>query len=252
MTMNRMMNGITNGLLFAIGILFLSGCGHVHNYSEATCTKPSLCISCGEEKEKARGHSWNEANCTMPRSCVICGSVSEETPGHKFSEATCVKAPKCTVCGKVDGEALGHTTDNGICERCGEKQKKTWSGHKGGNPIVYQSGICRRHGWDTTLEEYNYNKCGDVYVTYGNDEYSFTKATSEDKLPKQFDAYFVVDEDTVFYLCILEESDEGIEIATVWENSEGYKLHYVNPLDYMIEHGWFEEYGVTDIQWIFF
>ena len=81
--MNRIKRRIVNGLLSATGILFLSGCGHVHNYSEATCTMPSLCISCGEEKEKALGHSWKEANCTMPRSCIICDTEEGEAKGHQ-------------------------------------------------------------------------------------------------------------------------------------------------------------------------
>lgn len=36
----------------------LTGCGHEHTWSEATCTEPKTCSECGETEGKALGHCF--------------------------------------------------------------------------------------------------------------------------------------------------------------------------------------------------
>lgn len=77
-------------LSIAIG---MCGC-HSHEFSEATCTQPKTCISCGETEGEVLPHSFSEATCTQPKTCEICGAT--------------------------EGEALGHSVSIGKCSKCGE------------------------------------------------------------------------------------------------------------------------------------
>ena len=40
---------------------------HTHNFTEATCTNPATCISCGETKGTTINHNYNNG------SCIYCG-----------------------------------------------------------------------------------------------------------------------------------------------------------------------------------
>lgn len=134
------------GFFVLIGIIcsgLLTAC-HKHDWVEATCTEPQICLSCGEVEGNALGHTWEQATCTKPKTCSVCGKTEGQALGHKgtptcdedvtcsvcggiikatghtWEEATCINAKKCSVCGKTEGEALGHEVVDGICERCGE------------------------------------------------------------------------------------------------------------------------------------
>lgn len=74
-------------------MLSMTGCGHEHEFTEATCTSPAQCIECGE--------------------------ITGEVLPHSFTEATCTEAKTCLVCGYVEGEAVGHSVSFGLCNSCG-------------------------------------------------------------------------------------------------------------------------------------
>ena len=82
-----------NLMVFMV-LLMLSGCGHTHEFEDATCTEPKICKVCGETDGKALGHDWQEANCENPKTCKRCG--------------------------ETEGEALGHSIDIGLCNKCGK------------------------------------------------------------------------------------------------------------------------------------
>ncbi len=54
-----------------------TGCSH--DWQDATCTDPEVCIICGEEQGSAAGHDWIMATRTTPKTCAFCG-VTEGTP----------------------------------------------------------------------------------------------------------------------------------------------------------------------------
>ena len=66
-----------------------------------------------------KGHDWLEASCTAPLLCMICGKTDGEPLGHTWVEATCEAPQQCAVCGKAEGAPLGHDFHSGICVLCG-------------------------------------------------------------------------------------------------------------------------------------
>lgn len=51
---------------------------------------------------------WTNASCTSPRTCKSCGKTEGEPLGHEWEEATCTVPKTCQRCGKTDGKPLGH------------------------------------------------------------------------------------------------------------------------------------------------
>lgn len=92
--------------LTIISCILLTGCGHEHTFSEATCTEPKTCTECGETEGEALGHVWIDATCTEPKTCSVCGATEGEPLEHKWLDAT-YDAPKtCELCGLTEGEPL--------------------------------------------------------------------------------------------------------------------------------------------------
>ena len=44
--------------------LFMSGCQHQHDWTQATCTEAAVCKECGETQGEPLGHDWAQATCT--------------------------------------------------------------------------------------------------------------------------------------------------------------------------------------------
>ena len=128
------------GLILCIGLaLILSGCACEHNWEEATCTAPMVCIKCGKTQGTALGHDWKEATCTEAKSCLRCGTVEGNALGHTPGEWTADEPnyvtgviwtrQRCSVCGelldsKISSASLrkdGHflLTPNEFSERLG-------------------------------------------------------------------------------------------------------------------------------------
>jgi len=82
-----------------IGVLavcfMLTGCGHEHIWSEATCTEPKTCNECGKTEGEASGHTWVEATCAEPKHCSVCGETEGEPLAHTWVEATCAEPKHC-------------------------------------------------------------------------------------------------------------------------------------------------------------
>lgn len=103
----------------------LTGCGHEHTWSEATCTEPKTCSECGETEGEALGHTWVEATCAEAKHCSVCGETEGEPLAHTWVEATCAEPKHCSVCGETEGEPLEHTLTEAnyqqaaTCEVCG-------------------------------------------------------------------------------------------------------------------------------------
>lgn len=83
------------------------GCGHKHEWTEATCTEPKKCSGCGATEGEALGHEWIEATCTEPKTCSRCGATEGEALGHTLTqEANYQQAAVCGICGQTVGEPL--------------------------------------------------------------------------------------------------------------------------------------------------
>lgn len=101
-------------------LLFLCSCDCNHEFSEATCENPKICIKCKKIEKEALGHNYIDGV------CVRCWKTTDEICNHEFSEATCTESKVCIKCGRKDGEALGHDYSEAtylsakICKRCGE------------------------------------------------------------------------------------------------------------------------------------
>ncbi len=112
-----------------IGVLavcfMLTGCGHTHTWSEATCTEPKTCNACGETEGEALGHTWADATCAKPKTCTVCGEVEGEAFAHTWVDTTCAEPKHCSICGETEGEPLEHTLTEAnyqqaaTCEVCG-------------------------------------------------------------------------------------------------------------------------------------
>ena len=104
----------------------LTGCGHTHEWQEATCTTPKTCTTCNKTEGETLDHTWTEATCSAPKTCSVCGETEGEPLGHTLTEANCSAPKTCSVCGETEGEPLGHTLTEAnyqqpaTCEVCGE------------------------------------------------------------------------------------------------------------------------------------
>lgn len=139
-------------------ILFISGCGHTHEWKEANCVTPKTCSICNETEGDALGHDWVDASCTSAKKCSRCGVTEGDALGHDWQvkevveptcknqgyttyvctrcngtekrdkqaalghdwlDATCTEAKTCTRCGQTLGSPLGHDTSSVSCTEAG-------------------------------------------------------------------------------------------------------------------------------------
>lgn len=88
--------------------------GHVHEFSDPTCTEPATCI-CGAHKGGALGHDFVDATCTTAKICLRCNVTTETALGHNYTAATCTSPQICTRCEDVTGAPLGHDYAEATC-----------------------------------------------------------------------------------------------------------------------------------------
>lgn len=100
--------------VFTLCIL-LVGCGHSHEWSDATCDTPKTCISCGETEGEALGHDWCEATCQESKHCSRCNATEGEPLPHEWVEATCQEAKHCMTCGHTQGGLAKHIWEDATC-----------------------------------------------------------------------------------------------------------------------------------------
>ena len=116
--------------------LLLTGCGCKHEWKDATCDAPTICIKCDLTEGEALGHKWKEATCETSKICERCKKIGANALRHQWADATCETPKTCSVCQKTDGEALGHEWADATCEtprtcsvcnkKEGEAQGHTW------------------------------------------------------------------------------------------------------------------------------
>lgn len=87
----------------------LTGCGHSHDWVEATCSEAKHCKTCGKIEGFPLQHVFKEATCTEPKTCTLCGTTEGEAKGHTWQKRT-LDAPKtCSECGATEGEKISVT-----------------------------------------------------------------------------------------------------------------------------------------------
>lgn len=74
---------------------------HKHSYGDPVVTKAATCDEDGEQTiscticdysytESIPGdHNWSDATCTTPKICATCGAISGSSLGHTTSDGTC-------------------------------------------------------------------------------------------------------------------------------------------------------------------
>ena len=98
-------------LLFLLAMLTLSGCACEHEWLEADCITPQVCIKCKEVGESALGHDWLDATCIAPETCARCAATEGGPLGHDWLDATCTAPETCAHCSETQGETLAHAYD---------------------------------------------------------------------------------------------------------------------------------------------
>lgn len=104
--------------------VMLTGCGHEHTWTEATCTEPKTCSECGETEGEALGHTWVEATCAEPKHCSVCGETEGEALEHTLTEANYQQAATCEICGQTVGEQLQAEFEQYGCSYVSELDKE--------------------------------------------------------------------------------------------------------------------------------
>ncbi|MBO7151612.1 MAG: bifunctional metallophosphatase/5'-nucleotidase [Clostridia bacterium] len=89
--------------------------GHIHTWTEATCTTPKTCSTCQATAGEPLGHSWDKATCTTPKTCSLCQETTGTALGHSWNDATCTEPKTCSACQVTEGNALGHSWNDATC-----------------------------------------------------------------------------------------------------------------------------------------
>ena len=97
---------IFNFVMSLFVICTLTGCGHEHEWADASCEAPKTCVSCGETEGEKLEHDWILASCETPKTCSSCGLTEGEAIGHKLTEANYQQGAICTVCNQEVGDPL--------------------------------------------------------------------------------------------------------------------------------------------------
>jgi hypothetical protein len=108
-------------------LLALTGCCLHHEWQEADCVNPRICIHCGDIRGIPLPHQWTDATCTRAQECELCGQIAGTPLGHNWLEADCVNPQICMNCGESRGAPLSHQwtdatcTTGRVCTNCGEE-----------------------------------------------------------------------------------------------------------------------------------
>lgn len=159
-------NRVTGCLLLVLIITtLLTGCNTVckHKYSDATCTDPKTCASCGK-------------------------TVEGSELGHDFQEATCYRPMECTRCGYTEGQPRPHSFFNGLCGYCGAEdpdyfvpEKYGFSNNYGMTRWVRITGYSFKSGvGSVTYENYGGGNRPPVYEFKNNVLYIYFYVENDD------------------------------------------------------------------------
>jgi len=136
-----------------------------HDWVDATCQLPKICLDCKATEGEALGHSWDDATCTAPKTCSVCYETEGEALGHDWDDATCELPKTCSVCSATEGEALGHDWDDATCTApktcsvCGDTEGEAL-GHNYTSEVTTDP-TCEKDG----VRTHTCGVCGDDYTT---------------------------------------------------------------------------------------
>ena len=132
--------------LLICGILCACGSGeHQHDWTEADCSHPAACKTCGEPKGEPLGHDWTSASCTQPETCRRCGMQGAEALGHSWQETGCTEPDRCLRCGAASEEIRGHEFAPAsyyapeTCQKCGAQQGMPLEGSVAARGLNYRT-----------------------------------------------------------------------------------------------------------------
>lgn len=164
---------VTAIVLMLVYLVIPSPCTE-HTWTEATCTEPAVCSTCGEEEEGSElGHEWTEATCASPKTCSRCGETEGDTLEHTPGEWEVTTAPtqisegeqaiKCTVCGEIleteEIEKLPEMTADEYKAQCQSYAYDTIAR----NPGAYEGSYAKFSGY--VLQVQQDELWGDLYYT---------------------------------------------------------------------------------------
>lgn len=214
-------------------------CEHSYTASirtEATCTEEGnityVCNVCSDgytETIPAAGHSMSDADCTSPSVCRTCGAVEGVPLGHDFAEATFTSPMTCKVCGTTEGNALPPL--NVDVERF--KSNKDYS-RPGVIPISSECSICYKAAYYDLEREYVHDAKRLSAVKIDDVAYSFDGVSETGKYNVSFtcEGEVVLDEtdlDTA-YICLVifnEQTNRGTDFKLPYSDfSEGSKVEF--------------------------
>lgn len=243
--MKNVMNKWLCGMSAVVVCVMLTGCGHEHTWTEATCTEPKTCSECGETEGEALGHTWVEATCAEPKHCSACGETEGEASEHTWTEATYWEAKTCSVCGETEGEPLtasfeehgivinaeeGNTYD--YVTVCYENTSKTTVGHAAFSDyrIVEEDaelGLEKKDGYEwhivhisVMFDDSNANYYGVSVGTCQENYYDIEGWDGSSRYDEETDrSYYMVNYNGTDYECCLIFDDE-------WSEWSGNKITY--------------------------
>lgn len=98
--------------MFLLGtalLLICSGCSCQHEFREADCRNPEVCVLCGETRGETLPHVFKEADCRNPEICSQCGELRGDPLPHTFGDWQYEENRmhrSCTVCGQTEQKEL--------------------------------------------------------------------------------------------------------------------------------------------------
>lgn len=76
-------------LLVLSSAMLLSACGHEHDFSDATCTEPKVCLECGEIEGDVLGHTTDIGPCERCNMVInedlILNVIEKQQKAHSYS-----------------------------------------------------------------------------------------------------------------------------------------------------------------------
>lgn len=219
----------------------LTGCGHEHTWTDATCDSPKTCSECGVTEGEAAGHTWEDATCAAPKTCSACGETEGDALEHTWVEADCENPKTCSVCGETEGEALGHEWvdatywSSKTCDVCGatEGDALTPDFEKYGMPINLELDESKdfitvaADGKEGSVKVYNYSCYAESDEIESIDGYVFQEVYKDHKY---IDPYNMVNVGswTECYYDIKGHDDTAVDISDSYPHWD-YAVRYTLP-----------------------
>ena len=237
----KVTRGATQKIMLLAGItILLVGCGHKHQWVEATCTEPKTCSECGETEGEPLGHDFADATCTEPKKCKRCGGVQGEPLGHDVKhwattdEPTCAnpgrKVGLCSVCNDLVVETIsasGHEPSEDweiveeatfstagkrvkICTVCGEEVESESFEMTDEEKDDYRPSIEGDH-FDCTVDDFI-----ECFKYKNRGSYTITKITSDD----ESQSYILQARSKLKCIIVCTKTDEGKLKAILVQSDE--------------------------------